>query len=152
MLQFVNNGNDRQPTFAYDPRPCLTRQMDETDANSETEASDEAVSAEADDVVGVVSEVTTTVTDIDGDGVADVIEETTTTAYDIDGDGVPDIIEQTTTTAYDVDGDGIPDIIESTTITGVDVDGDGSFSEDEITIEETIAIREDLVDDGSAPA
>ena len=82
----------------------------------------------------------------------DIIEQTTTTAYDIDGDGVPDIIEQTTTTAYDVDGDGVPDIIESTTITGVDVDGDGSFSEDEITIEETIAIREDLVDDGNTPA
>ena len=62
----------------------------------------------------------------------------------------PDIVERTTTTAYDVDGDGVPDVIESTTVTGVDVDGDGSFSDDEITIESTVAVREDLVDDEDA--
>ena len=44
--------------------------------------------------------------------------------------------------------DGEVDIIDETTITAVDLDGDGQFSEDEIEIEETTAVREDLLDEG----
>jgi hypothetical protein len=66
---------------------------------------------------------------------------------DVDGDGVADIVQETTITAVDLDGDGEVDIIDETTITAVDVDGDGEFSEDEIEIEETTAIREDLLDE-----
>ncbi len=109
--------------------------MDETDGKGEIEVIVETESV-----------------DVDDDGVVDAVREVTTTVVDIDGDGVADIIEQTTITSYDIDGDGVPDIIEATTITGVDVDGDGSIGEDEITIEETVAIREDLVDDGNTPA
>jgi hypothetical protein len=76
-----------------------------------------------------------------------MVSETTTTVIVVDGDGVADVVQQTTTTAYDVDGDGEADIIESTTVTGVDVDGDGEFSEDEVEIDETIAVREELIDE-----
>ena len=89
----------------------------------------------------------TEVIDLDGDGVADAVVETTTTIIDVDGDGVADIVQETTITAIDVDGDGEVDIIDETTITAVDLDGDGEFSEDEIEIEETTAVREDLLDD-----
>jgi hypothetical protein len=106
---------------------CLTPSMDETDESVDI------------DVL-----VETEIIDVDGDGVVDIVTETTTTVIDVDGDGVADIVQTTTTTAYDVDGDGEPDIIESTTITGVDVDGDGEFSEDEIEIDETIAVTEEL--------
>jgi hypothetical protein len=85
--------------------------------------------------------------DVDGDGEIDIVSETTTVAIDVDGDGVVDIIEQTTTTAYDVDGDGEPDVVETTTITGIDVDGDGVIDEDEIEIEETVAVRDDLIEE-----
>jgi hypothetical protein len=37
-------------------------------------------------------------------------------------------------------------------VTGVDVDGDGTFSEDELSIESTVAVREDLVSEDDAPA
>lgn len=90
----------------------------------------------------------TEVIDLDGDGVADAVVETTTTIIDVDGDGVADIVQETTITAIDVDGDGEVDIIGETTITAVDLDGDGEFSEDEIEIEETTAVREDLLDEG----
>jgi hypothetical protein len=86
--------------------------------------------------------------DVDGDGVIDAVVETTTTSIDVDGDGVVDVIQQTTVTAVDVDGDGVADIIDETTVTGVDVDGDGEFSDDEIEVEETIAVRDDLLDEG----
>jgi hypothetical protein len=76
-----------------------------------------------------------------------MVVETTTTVIDVDGDGVADIVQETTITAVDLDGDGEVDIIDETTITAVDVDGDGEFSEDEIEIEETTAIREDLLDE-----
>jgi hypothetical protein len=89
----------------------------------------------------------TEVVDIDGDGVADAVVERTTTMIDVDGDGVVDIVQETTITAVDVDGDGEVDVIDETTITAVDVDGDGEFSEDEIEIEETTAVRDDLADD-----
>jgi len=69
------------------------------------------------------------------------------TVVDVDGDGVADVVQQTTTRAYDIDGDGVPDIIESVTVTGVDADGDGELSDDEITVEETVAVREDLLAD-----
>jgi hypothetical protein len=90
----------------------------------------------------------TEVIDLDGDGVADAVVETTTTLIDVDGDGIADIVQETTITAIDVDGDGLADIIDETTITAVDVDGDGEFSDDEIAIEETTAVREDLLDEG----
>jgi hypothetical protein len=41
----------------------------------------------------------------------------------------------------------VPDVIEQTTVTGVDADGDGEFSDDEIEVDETLAVRDDLVDD-----
>jgi len=84
--------------------------------------------------------------DVDGDGVVDVISETVTTLIDVDGDGVVDLVDVTTTTGYDLDGDGVPDVIESTSVTGADLDGDGEISEGEIEIEETVAVRDDLVD------
>ncbi len=90
----------------------------------------------------------TEVIDLDGDGIADAVVETTTTLIDVDGDGIADIVQETTITAIDVDGDGEADIIDETTITAVDLDGDGEFSEDEISIEETTAVREDLLDEG----
>ncbi|MET0663235.1 MAG: hypothetical protein ABWZ42_08895 [Ilumatobacteraceae bacterium] len=89
----------------------------------------------------------TEVVDVDGDGIADVVSQTTTTTIDVDGDGEVDIVEVSTITAYDVDGDGEVDIIESTTVTGVDVDGDGEFDDDEIAVEEVVAVREGLGDD-----
>jgi hypothetical protein len=92
--------------------------------------------------------VETEVIDVDGDGVADIVRETTTTIIDVDGDGVPDIVQQTVTTAIDVDGDGTVDIIDQVTVTGVDVDGDGQLSDDEITVEGTTVVRDDLVDEG----
>lgn len=99
------------------------------------------------EVQGEVQQVTEVeVIDIDGDGVADAVRETTTTVVDVDGDGVADIVEVTTTTAIDVDGDGTPDIVQSTTVTGVDVDGDGEFSEDEIVVERTTAMTEELAE------
>ena len=85
--------------------------------------------------------------EIQVDVVADAVVETTTTIIDVDGDGVADIVQETTITAIHVDGDGEVDIIDETTITAVDLDGDGEFSEDEIEIEETTAVREDLLDD-----
>jgi len=56
-------------------------------------------------------------------------------------------VEETTTTMLDVDGDGVPDVVEVTTTTGVDMDGDGQFSDDEISAEEVIVVREDLLED-----
>jgi len=109
---------------------CLTPSMDEPEAAAD---------------IDVIIE--TELIDVDGDGEIDIVSETTTVAIDVDGDGVVDIIEQTTTTAYDVDGDGEPDVVESTTITGIDVDGDGEISEDEIEVEATIAVREDLIEE-----
>ncbi len=109
---------------------CLTPAMDETD-----------------DAVEIDVTIETEVVDVDGDGIADVVSETTTTTIDVDGDGIVDIIEVTTTTGYDLDGDGEVDVIESTTVTGIDVDGDGEFDDDEIEVEEIVAVREDLVDD-----
>ena len=70
-----------------------------------------------------------------------------TEVIDLDGDGVADAVVETTTTVVDVDGDGVADIVQETTITAVDVDGDGEFSDDEIEIEETTAVREDLLDE-----
>ena len=110
---------------------CLTLPMSETDDTGEIDMTIE-----------------TEVIDLDGDGVADAVVETTTTIIDVDGDGVADIVQETTITAIDVDGDGEVDIIDETTITAVDLDGDGEFSEDEIEIEETTAVREDLLDEG----
>jgi hypothetical protein len=103
--------------------------------------SDTADSGEIDAVVE------TELVDVDGDGVIDAVTKTTTVVADVDGDGVADVIERTTTTAYDVDGDGIADVIESTTITGVDDDGDGSISDEEISVETVVAVREDLIED-----
>ena len=97
-------------------------------------------------------EVDTEVVDIDGDGTIDAVRETTTTVIDVDGDGVPDIVQQTTTTAIDVDGDGVPDIVERTTVTGVDVNGDGTIDEDEIEIEEELAVRSDLLEEADPPS
>ena len=71
-----------------------------------------------------------------------------TEVVDLDGDGVADMVIETTTTVIDVDGDGVADIVQETTITAVDLDGDGEFSEDEIEVEGTTAIREDLLDEG----
>jgi hypothetical protein len=107
--------------------------------------SDDADAGEIDAVVE------TELIDVDGDGVIDAVTKTTTVVADIDGDGVVDVVERTTTTAYDVDGDGIADAIESTTVTGVDDDGDGSFSDDEISVETVVAVREDLIEDGETP-
>ena len=70
-----------------------------------------------------------------------------TEVIDFDGDGVADAVVETTTTIIDVDGDGVADIVDESTITAVDLDGDGAFSDDEIEIEETTAVREDLVED-----
>ena len=69
-------------------------------------------------------------------------------AEDADTGDIEVVVE---TEFVDVDGDGVPDIIESTTITGVDVNRDGSIDEDEIEIETTVAVREDLLDDGESP-
>ena len=102
------------------------------------------------DDVEMTIERETEVVDVDGDGVADMVVETTTTAIDVDGDGMADIVQQTTTTAIDVDSDGMADIIDETTVTAVDADGDGEFSDDEIEVEETLAVRDDLVDDTDA--
>ena len=110
---------------------CLTSPMSDTEDTGEIDMTIE-----------------TEVIDLDGDGVADAVVETTTTIIDVDGDGVADIVQETTITAIDVDGDGQVDIIDETTITAVDLDGDGQFSEDEIEIEETTAVREDLLDEG----
>ena len=90
--------------------------------------------------------VETDLVDVDGDGVVDMATEVTTIVADVDGDGVADVIQRTTTTAYDVDGDGVPDVIESTTVTGADVNQDGTIDEDEISVETTVAVREDLLD------
>jgi hypothetical protein len=91
--------------------------------------------------------VTTELVDLDGDGVADAVVETTTTLIDTTGDGWVDIVQETTVIGVDVDGDGEIDIIDETTITAADLDGDGEFSEDEVAIEQTTAVREDLLDD-----
>lgn len=89
----------------------------------------------------------TDVVDVDGDGVPDIVSEVTTVTVDVDGDGVADAVQQTTTTGYDLDGDGVVDVIETTTVTAADVDGDGEIADDEIVVEESIAVREDLVAD-----
>ena len=70
-----------------------------------------------------------------------------TEVIDFDGDGVADAVVETTTTIIDVDGDGEADIVDESMITAVDLDGDGVFSGDEIEIEETTVVREDLVED-----
>jgi hypothetical protein len=90
----------------------------------------------------------TELVDVDGDGVIDKVTEVSTIVADLDGDGVADVIQHTTTTAYDIDGDGVPDVIESTKVTGVDLDQDGSISEGEIEVETTVAVRDDLLDEG----
>lgn len=77
----------------------------------------------------------------------EIAETTTTELIDVDGDGAPDVVQQTTTTAIDVDGDGVPDILEQSTATAADLDGDGTISEDEVEIEETVAVRADLLED-----
>jgi hypothetical protein len=99
--------------------------------------------SETDNTGEIDMTIETEVIDLDGDGVADAVVETTTTVVDV----VADIVQETTITAVDVDGDGEVDIIDETTITAVDVDGDGEFSDDEIEIEETTAVREDLLDE-----
>jgi len=63
---------------------------------------------------------------------------------------VPDAIDKTIVTGYDVDGDGTIDVIESTTITAVDADGDGRITDDEVTGESIIAVREDMLEEGEA--
>ncbi len=103
--------------------------------------------SETEDTGEIDMTIETEVIDLDGDGVADAVVETTTTIIDVDGDGVADIVQETTITAIDLDGDGEADIIDETTITAVDLDGDGEFSDDEIEIEETTAVREDLLED-----
>jgi len=108
-----------------------------------TDAND---AAENEDTGEIDVTIETELIDVDGDGIVDVISETVTTLIDLDGDGVVDVVDVTTTTGYDLDGDGVPDVIESASITGADLDGDGEISEDEIEIEETVAVREDLVD------
>ncbi len=102
---------------------------------------------ETDDSAEIDVTIETEVVDVDDDGVADIVSQTTTTTIDVDGDGTVDIVEVSTITAIDVDGDGEVDIIESTTVTGVDVDGDGEFDEDEIAVEEVIAVREGLAEE-----
>ncbi|MFZ4719583.1 MAG: hypothetical protein ACOYMR_09165 [Ilumatobacteraceae bacterium] len=96
--------------------------------------------------------VETEIVDVDGDGTPDAVRETTTHLVDVDGDGTIDIVQTTVTTAYDLTGDGQVDLVESTTVTGVDVDGDGEFSEDEISVEHTTAVRAELLEEGDAPA
>ena len=108
-----------------------------------TEATD---TAENEDSGEIDITIETELIDVDGDGVVDVITETVTTLVDVDGDGVVDLVDVTTTTGYDLDGDGVPDVIESASVTGADLDGDGEISEDEIEIEETVAVRDDLVE------
>ena len=88
---------------------------------------------------------TSLMSDMENTGEIDMTIETE--VVDLDGDGVADMVIETTTTVVDVDGDGVADIVQETTITAVDLDGDGEFSEDEIEIEETTAIREDLLDE-----
>jgi hypothetical protein len=60
---------------------------------------------------------------------------------------VPDAVDREVVTAYDLDGDGVPDVVETSTVTAVDADGDGTISEDEITEEGIVVVREDLIDD-----
>lgn len=103
--------------------------------------------SETDDTGEIDTTIETEVIDVDGDGVADAVVETTTTIIDLDGDGVADIVQETTITAIDLDGDGEADIVDESTITAVDLDGDGVFSGDEIEIEETTVVRDDLVED-----
>lgn len=119
--------------IARQPARWLTARMDDTKGESEIQVTIEK------DLI-----------DVDGDGVADVEREVVTTVVDVDGDGVADVVQQTTTTAYDVDGDGVADIIESTTITGVDANRDGKFDADEVAIEDEVAVRRDLLDEGDA--
>ncbi len=77
------------------------------------------------------------------------IETTVETEYiDLDGDGTIDAVRETTTHLVDVDGDGTIDIVQQTTVTGVDIDGDGEFSDDEITAEGALSVREDLLEEG----
>ena len=57
------------------------------------------------------------------------------------------IIEETTVTAIDVDGDGVIDVVETVRVTGVDVNGDGELDDDEITVEASVAVRDDLADE-----
>lgn len=121
-----------------------------TDAMTDQDNSDDDTGELDEADMAVVSETQTAAVDIDGDGEADAVVETTTTVIDVDGDGVADVVRQTTTTMIDVDGDGVPDVIEQITVTGVDADGDGEFSDDEIEIDETLAVRDDLVDDTEA--
>jgi len=105
--------------------------------------------SEQNDSPQVAGTVETDIVDVDGDGVADVVQEVTTVVVDVDGDGVADILQQRTVTAYDLDGDGVPDVIDTITVTGVDANHDGTIDEDEISIEETVAVREELLADDS---
>jgi hypothetical protein len=150
-LEHRFRGRDRIEDIALRGRAWLTRRMTETNDGGQAEVDIETtvIDVDGDGVADGVSEVTTTVVDLDGDGIADVVERTTVTVLDVDGDGVADVMQRTTTTAYDVDGDGVPDVIESVTVTGVDVHGDGELSDDEISVDETLAVREDLLDDES---
>jgi len=138
-------------TVALRGQAWLTRRMTETNEGGEAAIDIETtvIDVDGDGVADGASEVTTTVVDLDGDGIVDVVERTTVTVLDVDGDGVADIVQRTTTTAYDVDGDGVPDIIRSVTATGVDADGDGELSDDEVSVEETLVVREDLLDEES---
>ena len=67
--------------------------------------------------------------------------------YDVDGDGVADVTEVITTTAIDVDGDGVVDAVRVTQAIGADLDGDGEISDDEIAVDDTVYVRDDLVDE-----
>jgi len=62
---------------------------------------------------------------------------------------VPDAVDRTTVTGYDVDGDGVADVFESSTVTAVDADGGGTISEDEITVEDVVAVDDVLLDDAA---
>src|SRR3954452_5213366 len=134
--------------IAVPPPAWLTRQMSEPEESGNIDATIEtsAIDIDGDGVADIVTEVTTLVVDVDGDGVPDAVEQTTVTGYDLDGDGVPDAVDRTTVTAYDLDGDGVPDVITSSAVTAVDANGDGSIDEDEISVDEVVAVREDLVE------
>jgi hypothetical protein len=41
----------------------------------------------------------------------------------------------------------VADYIERTTVTGVDVNGDGELDDDEIVIDQEVAVRKDLVEE-----
>src|SRR3954447_20424788 len=85
----------------------------------------------------------------EGTGSEGTVDVTVETAGIVTEDGVEAVVMRTTA-AIDVDGDGIVDAVDVIEAIGIDANHDGEISEDEVTVSETVYVRDDLIEGGDA--